>query len=88
MLDVDHVEFTGWHLLVPFEHKAVNVLCCPKDVVCDGECQHGRSICCTDCVAPLCIECERQLHKRTPERPPAALIKDMMMFMPQRSCMS
>ena len=79
-LEEDHVEFEDWHLVIPFDRGNVNNLCCPEDVHCSGESRHSRFTCCPFCVAPVCIECQTHICKRTPELPPAALTNDMMIY--------
>ena len=58
----------------------MHILCCPEDIHCHNDVAHSRHTCCTQRVAPLCIECENSLQKRMPEIPKAALTNDMMIF--------
>ena len=37
-----------------------------------------RKMCCSFCLASMCTECQSDLHRRTPEVPPAALPHYMM----------
>lgn len=76
-LNESHEEFNDWRVGIPFDITNVTVLYCPEDMHCESDIQHCRDTCRTQCVAPLCTECEKSLRRRTPELPQASLMNDI-----------